>query len=115
MKPETLFLPTTRISLCVSLITKPSDPMSTTRRVEVFSAGCPICEDTIALVQEMACPSCEVDVLNMSDPAASRRAEELGVQSLPAVAVDGELAACCTGSGVTGEALQREGIGQPIA
>lgn len=89
--------------------------MEDKRKVEIFSAGCPVCEDTVALVQDVACPSCEVEVLSMTDPDVSRRAEKLGVQSLPAVAVNGELAECCTGRGVTKEALQSEGIGQPVA
>ena len=89
--------------------------MDDKRKVEIFSAGCPVCEDTVALVRDVACSSCEVEVLDMSDPEVSRRAEDLGVQSLPAVAVDGELAECCTGRGVTRDALQAEGIGQPLA
>lgn len=89
--------------------------MEDKRKVEIFSAGCPVCEEAVSLVQNLACSSCEIDVLNMSDPGVSRRAEKLGIQSLPAVAVDGELAECCTGGGVTREALQSEGVGQPIA
>ena len=89
--------------------------MEDKRKVEVFSAGCPVCEDAVSLVREMACPSCDIEVLDMSDPDVSRRAEDLGVQSLPAVAIDGKLAECCTGRGVTRDALQAEGIGQPIA
>lgn len=85
------------------------------RKVEIFSAGCPICEDAVSLVQDVACDSCDVEVLDMSVPAGSRRAKALGVQSLPAVAVDGVLAECCTGRGITREALEAEGIGQPVA
>ena len=91
------------------------NPMNDIRRVEIFSAGCPVCEDTVSLVRDMACSSCEVEVLDMSDPDVSRRAENLGIQSLPAVAVDGKLAECCTGGGVTKDALRAEGVGQPIA
>ena len=31
--------------------------MSAKRKIEVFSAGCPACEETIALVNRVACPS----------------------------------------------------------
>ena len=34
--------------------------MSARRKVEVFSAGCPACKETIELVNRVACPSCEV-------------------------------------------------------
>lgn len=89
--------------------------MADQRKVEVFSAGCPVCEDAVALVRNLACASCDIDVLDMSEPEVSRRAEELGVQSLPAVAINGSLAECCQGRGVTEGALQSEGIGEPIA
>ena len=32
--------------------------MSIKRKIEVFSAGCPACEETIKLVNRIACPSC---------------------------------------------------------
>ena len=70
--------------------------MGTTRRsVEVFTAGCPVCEETVALVRRIACSSCEITVLDMQDPAVASRAQALGVRSVPAVVVDGLLAACC--------------------
>ena len=89
--------------------------MEDKRKVEVFSAGCPICEEAVSLVQEVVCSSCDVDVLEMNNPEVARRAEQLGVQSLPAVAVNGTLAECCTGRGITRDALEAEDIGQPLA
>lgn len=32
------------------------------RLVEVFTAGCPICAETVNLVKSLACPSCDVQV-----------------------------------------------------
>ncbi len=58
----------------------------TARTIEVFSAGCAVCTDTIATVQRAACPSCEVVVLDMRDPEVVRRAQALvehGVNSPP--------------------------------
>jgi len=69
------------------------------RRVEVFSAGCALCEDAIAMVSRVACNSCEVEVLDMRDPSVAARAKSLGVRTAPAVVIDGRLAACCTGAG----------------
>jgi hypothetical protein len=40
-----------------------------TRTVEIFSAGCATCTETIEMVQRAACPSCDVTVLDMHDPA----------------------------------------------
>ncbi len=69
------------------------------RRIEIFSAGCPVCEDLVARVNELACPSCNVTELDMKDSGAAARAKELGIRSVPAVAIDGKLADCCAGRG----------------
>ena len=85
--------------------------MATKRKVEVFSAGCPACQDVVALVQQVACPSCEVSVLDMNDPDISSRAKSLGVRSVPAVVIDGKLADCCTGRGPDETMLRAAGLG----
>ena len=38
--------------------------MNNQRQVEIFSAGCPACEPVVQLVRSIACPSCDVHVLN---------------------------------------------------
>jgi hypothetical protein len=83
------------------------------RRVDIFSAGCAVCEETIALVNRLACDSCEVLVRDMADPEVTSRARQLGVHSVPAVAVDGRLAACCAGRGPDEASLRAAGVGQP--
>lgn len=88
--------------------------MSTSRKIEVFTAGCPVCDDTVAKVKAMACPSCEITVLDMRDADTARRARELGVRSVPAIAVDGRLADCCAGRGPDEAALRAAGLGQPL-
>jgi len=40
--------------------------MANKRKVEVYSAGCPACQETIDLVNKNSCPSCEVTVHNMT-------------------------------------------------
>ena len=89
--------------------------MSQKRKIEIFSAGCPACDETVALVKENACPSCEVQVLDMNDSEVVARASELGVKSVPAVAIDGALASCCEGRGPDLAALQAAGLGTPRA
>jgi len=86
--------------------------MTAKRKVEIFSAGCPVCEETVALVESMACPSCEVNVLDMNDTGVAGRAKSLGVRSVPAVAVDGKLASCCGGGGPDEGSLRAAGVGQ---
>ena len=41
------------------------------REVEVFSAGCGMCDETVALVQSLACGSCDVVVHDMHQPEAA--------------------------------------------
>ena len=85
------------------------------RKVEIFSAGCAVCEETIALVKGLACTSCEVEVLDMKRADVAARAKGLGVRSVPAVAIDGKLSDCCTGRGPQADALKAAGLGQPLS
>ena len=86
--------------------------MSNKRKVEVFSAGCPVCEDVVRLVKASACPSCEVTVLNTNNIQVAQRAKALGVSRVPAVVIDGKLADCCATGNVDVAALQAAGLGQ---
>lgn len=88
--------------------------MAQTRTVEVFSAGCAVCDDTVAMVNRLACPSCDVRVLDMHDPTVATRARELGIGSVPAGVVDGTLASCCEGRGPDEAALRAAGLGAPL-
>ena len=88
--------------------------MSTKRSIEVFSAGCPACQETIDLVNRMACPSCEVSVLDMNDREVAKRAAQIGIRSVPAVVIDGRLADCCADRDPTEAALREAGVGQPL-
>lgn len=89
--------------------------MSTKRKVEIFSAGCPACKETIELVNRLACPSCEVSVLDMNQAEVAQRAKSLGIRSVPAVVIDGKPADCCAGRGPDETALGAAGLGRPIA
>jgi len=88
--------------------------MTAKRKIEVFSAGCPACEDTVKLVSDIACESCEIVVLDMHDANVAARAKKLGVRSVPAVAVNGALAGCCAGRGPDASILKTAGLGQPL-
>ncbi|MGH9011511.1 MAG: thioredoxin family protein [Acidimicrobiia bacterium] len=81
------------------------------RQVEVFTAGCPLCEPAVQLVQELACPDCDVTVHDLRESGVER-VRRYGVQRVPAVVVDGTLAACCQGSEVSREQLHAAGIGR---
>jgi len=89
--------------------------MTEKRQIEIFSAGCPACQDTIDMVNRLACSSCEITILNMNEKDVAARAKELGIRSVPTVAVDGKLADCCANRGVDENTLRSAGIGQPLA
>jgi glutaredoxin 3 len=88
--------------------------MNGKRVIEVFSAGCAVCQETVAMVQRAACLSCEVTVLDMQDPEVARRAKSLGIRSVPAVVIDGTLAACCAGRGPDEATLRAAGLGHAL-
>lgn len=86
--------------------------MAERRNVEVFTAGCPICDEAVSMVKSIACPSCEVVVHDLQKDSA--RAKELGITSVPTVAVDGKIVDCCERRPVNVLDLKRAGIGTPL-
>jgi len=62
------------------------------RKIEVFTAGCPLCEDTLELVRESV-SACGCEVVERRCTENDRRAEALpyGVRTMPTVVVDGEI------------------------
>jgi len=84
------------------------------RTIEVFSAGCPCCDETVKLVQSLVCPSCDLQILDMqSDQAAQAKAKQYGVKRVPAVVVNGKLADCCQQGPVDVNVLRSLGVGRP--
>ena len=88
--------------------------MTAKRMVEIFSAGCAVCDQTISRIRALACPACEVVVLDLKEAAIAKRARDLGVRSVPAVAIDGKLADCCSRAGPDEAVLQAAGLGQHV-
>ncbi len=89
----------------------------TKRRVEVFTAGCPVCEETVNLVKSLACPSCEVQVYDLREGCATNECREkttrYGITAVPAIAINGVLLDCCRRQPITAGLLKTAGIGQP--
>ena len=72
--------------------------MANKKKIEVFSAGCSACNETIKTVKQLA-GSHEVIIHDMNDSEVASKAKHYGVRSVPAVVIDGKLASCCTGRG----------------
>ncbi len=87
--------------------------MPLSRKIEIFSAGCPVCDDVADQVREAACQSCDIEIVDMQSEAGAARAKVIGVSAVPAVAIDGKLAACCQGQFDIQE-LRDAGLGKPM-
>ncbi len=85
----------------------------TKRRVEVFTAGCPICEPAVRLVQELACPDCEIAIHDLRESGAEQ-AVAYGINTVPAVVIDGRIVSCCDHSGPSPDQLAAAGLGQRL-
>ena len=81
------------------------------RTIEVFSAGCPCCDEAIQAVRDASCQSCDVQILDMKEPTVAARAKQLGIHRVPAVVVDGKLADCCATGEVDIDVLRSMGLG----
>lgn len=78
------------------------------RKVEIFTAGCPICQEVVSKIEAVSpCDSCETEIVVTQKLAGAERAKTLGVSRLPAIAVDGELLSCCATSSVDLEKLKQ--------
>ncbi len=84
------------------------------RKIEIFSADCPLCEDVIRQVKEASCPSCDIEVLDIKESSIQKRAALLGIKSVPAVVINGKLADCCASRGVDLDVLRSAGLGRQI-
>jgi hypothetical protein len=84
------------------------------RRVEVFTAGCPLCQGVVDMVNELTCPDCDVTVYNLSKNEGVEEAKAYGVTAMPSVVVIGQLLDCCKRGPVTKEDLEAAGIGKPL-
>jgi glutaredoxin 3 len=55
------------------------------KKVEVFSAGCSTCKETIEMVKRLAGSSHEVVIHDMQKADVASKAKSYGVRSVPAV------------------------------
>lgn len=62
------------------------------RKIEVFTAGCPLCDETLRLVQAaVSSCGCEVVERRCTGDQQCEDAKRYGVRSMPSVVVDGQL------------------------
>jgi len=88
--------------------------MANKRKVEVFSAGCAACHEVIDAVMREAGSSDQVVVRDMYDSRVISRAKKVGIQCVPAIAIDGKLASCGGLTSVDIEPLKAAGLGKAL-
>jgi hypothetical protein len=88
--------------------------MEQRRKVEVFTAGCPVCQGVVETVKEFACTHCELIFYNLNNNEGVEQAKSYGVTAVPAVAINGALLECCKRKPITKEDLQAAGLGEPL-
>ena len=76
------------------------------RKIEIFSAGCSACHEAVELVKRIAGSSHQIEVVDMHKHEAAARARHYAIHSVPAVVIDGRLAACCASRGVNEESIR---------
>lgn len=88
------------------------------RQIEIFTAGCPVCDSTVKMVQELACDNCEITIYDLvkqcDDKTCLAKVKEYDIQKLPAVAVNRKLLDCCRSNAIRREDLLAAGVGKPL-
>ena len=81
------------------------------RKIEIFTAGCSTCHETVDLVRRIAGANHDIEIHDMHQAHVAARAKQHGIRSLPSVVVDGQLAGCCAGRGPEEATLRQAIIG----
>ncbi len=91
--------------------------MVTKRRIEIFTAGCFLCQEAVKMVRGLACQDCEVVVYDLIKQCKGKecldKVRDYGVSRVPTIVVDGKIAGCCAGTRPSLETLKAAGVGSP--
>ena len=86
------------------------------RQIEIFTAGCLVCNPVVQLVQESAGENYEITVYDLvkqcEEQECISKIDQYNLKRLPSVAVNGQLLDCCKNIEITKEDLIAAGIGQ---
>jgi glutaredoxin len=66
-------------------------------KVEIFTAGCYLCDGVVQQVNDLVCSKCEVIVYDLNKKSGTTESEDkakaYGIQSVPTIAINGKLIA----------------------
>lgn len=81
------------------------------RRIEIFNAGCYLCEHAVQQIKAQECPYWEITVYDLNKKCETKKcetkAEEYEIETVPAVAINDELADCCRNRGINFDTLKK--------
>lgn len=97
---------------CIQYTMKEDRAMTPKREVEIFTAGCFLCDEAVKTVKAIACADCKVIVYDLHTEGIEK-AKEYRVTCVPTVVVDGKMVDCCVRGRVDSEMLKAAGIGSP--
>lgn len=64
--------------------------------IEVFTASCPLCKETLEIVERVKCPKCNLTEYNLfercEDKVCLEKAKKYGIRAVPTVVVNGRIA-----------------------
>jgi len=85
-------------------------------KIEIFTAGCPVCNPIVELVKETASENFEITIYDLvkqcEEEECISKMKEYQINRLPSIAVNGELLNCCKNIQITKDDLIAAGIGQ---
>lgn len=85
------------------------------RTIEIFTAGCPVCNPVVQMVKETACDNCEITIYDLvkqcEEKTCTDKMRAYGINRVPSIVVNGKLLDCCDRS-ITKQDLKNAGIGQ---
>ena len=77
------------------------------KKVEIFTAGCFICNETVAAIEKLATSETEIKVYNLNtDAQGVELAKQYGIKTVPTVVINGVIADCCLNKGVIPEKIK---------
>lgn len=89
--------------------------METTRKkIELFTAGCPVCSPVVEWVTSGIAEDCDLTIYDVVKQCETKeclsKVVEYGIKALPAVAVNGRLLDCCQSVGISKQQLIHAGV-----
>lgn len=60
-------------------------------RIQIFSGGCKLCNDTADIVEIGKCRSCKMEVLDVSSKENAKVVKRYNITAVPSIVIDGRI------------------------